>query len=164
MATQKRRPSDAVKDARKRIEKARDEARDAAQHRVAQVAVSIVDFQKSTFNSTVDGIGRAQEQAGKALHNLAKKAKWAPEELGEAVDEWNATTKRAREDFKKSMNKSFDLLHKVIERARKSKPAAKKATAKKTAAKKKPAKKKAAKRKAAPKKKAASRKKPAANA
>lgn len=165
MATKKRRPSDAVKNAQKRLQSASDDMRDAAQKRGIQVAKSIVDFQKNTMNAMFDGLHRAQDQAGKSLKNLAKRADWLPNEFRGVIDEWDSTNKSLLKDAKSGMSKSSDLVSTFLDRVEKEGPkkTKKKATKKKTAKTKSKAKpkKKAAKRKSAPKKKAASRKKPA---
>ena len=143
----KRKTKSLVKRTRDRLKSARGTS---TRRRVAQLAVSIIDFQKATFDNTVDVIGKVQEQTGKSLHNLLKDASWMPGEGKEVVDEWIGSVRKSRKDFKRTMDKSFDLLVKYFERVKSEEG---KKPAKKKKAKKKAAKKKAVKR--GPKKAAA---------
>jgi len=167
MATAKKKSNNVMSRLRNRIESAQDDVRDAAQKRAGKMGQSVVDLQRRMFHSTIDGMGKVQEEAGKQLKRLADNAKWMPGEGKEIIDEWVSTSKKGREDFKKSMEKSFDLMDKYFHRVEGRTPAKKKAASKKkTATKKKAASKKKSatksKAKAKPRKKAASRKKKSA--
>ena len=172
----------AVKDVRKRAKNAGKRAKDigkrvrkriqsvnadSTRRRVAKLTISVIEFQKATFDNTIDIIGKLQEQTGKMLHEAVNNLSWAPGEGKEVVDEWIKTVNKGRKDFKQSSDKSFDLIIKFVKRvdqeqsAKSSatkKPAAKKSSAKKKAASKKSsAEKKAPAKKAGPKKATAKR-------
>jgi hypothetical protein len=159
-------------DAVSRTEKLRDqlEARaedtaDQTRRRAAKLALSVVDFQKTTFDNTFKVITQLQEQSEKIVTSMLNDADWMPKEGKAVVKEWTNLLKSARRDFEKTVDRSFDLISDLLERVGDAKPAKKKKAAakKKTAAKKKPAaKKKAAAKKPAAKKKATAKKKPAA--
>lgn len=120
-------------------QRAREWTRDAGRERTAQMALSVIELQRKTFDGTLKGIGRLQDQTGKMLHKIAQSAAWVPDEGKQVVDEWNKATHRGREDFQKTMDKSFDLLSHYFERVRKGTPAKKHAAPKKRAAAKKKA-------------------------
>ena len=130
--------------------------RQNTQKRAASLALKAVRLQKTAFDRAIDGLGRVQDQSAKLLQRAAKNASWTPDEGKEIVNEWIQSMERGRNDFKKTMDSSFDLLKKYFERvetkAGGSKPKAsttKKSTVKKAAPKKKPAKRKAATKKKA---------------
>ena len=113
--------------------------RDAGRERTADMALRVIDLQRRTFDGTLKGIGRLQDQTGKMLHKIAQGASWVPDEGKQVVDEWNKATHRGREDFQKTMDKSFELLTHYFERVKKNGPAPKAAAKRKprAAAKKK---------------------------
>lgn len=127
-------------------------AEDAAagtQRRATKLVLSLVDFEKTTFDNTFKVISQLQEQSEKAIQNLLEGAGWLPKEAKSIAREWIHMLRAGRGDFKKTVDKSFDLLTDYLERVSRSEAQAAKAPAFKTIAKKKPAKKKAAKKSAA---------------
>ena len=136
--------------------RAADWGREAGRKRAAEMALATIELQRKTFNGAIRGLGTLQDQTGKMLHRFAQSASWVPDEGRQVVDEWTSASKRGRDDFQKTMEKSFDLLAHYFERVKKGAPAAKKKTSTK--------KKSATKRKASTKrKKSAARKPPAAS-
>jgi len=120
-------------------ERAREWTRDAGRERTAQMALSVIELQRKTFDATLNGIGKLQDQTGKMLHKVAQSAAWVPDEGKQVVDEWNRATHRGRQDFQKTMEKSFDLLTHYFQRVKKGQPAKKHTAKKRAPAKKKPA-------------------------
>ena len=120
-------------------QRAREWTRDAGRERTAQMALSVIELQRKTFDGTIKGVGKLQDQTGKILHKIAQSAAWVPDEGKQVVDEWNKATHRGREDFQKTMDKSFELLTHYFERVKKNGPAPKAAAKRKprAAAKKK---------------------------
>lgn len=142
------------------FEKRAEETAEHTRRRAAQVALSVVDFQKTTFDTTFKLVSQFQKQSEDAVSKLLKSSSWLPKEGKEVVDEWVHLLRTSRADFDKTVNKSFALITDYLKRVetegtkktKSAKPAKKKAAAKKPAAKKKaPAKKKAAARKSAAK-------------
>ncbi|MCH7908785.1 MAG: hypothetical protein IIB38_04125 [Candidatus Hydrogenedentes bacterium] len=142
-----------MKRARKRIQSVNA---DSTRRRAAQLTISVIDFQKAAFDNIIDFIGRLQEQTGKVLHEAVDNLSWVPGEGKEVVDEWIKTVNKGRKDFKRSTDKSFDLISKFVKRIE-GERSAKKSTAKKAASKKTVARKKAPAKKAGPKKATAKR-------
>lgn len=91
-------------------------SRDATKKKAAQLAVSVVEFQKATLGNSINLLGKAQEQSNRILRDLLKNASWVPSEGREVLDEWNETMKRAREDFKITSDRSFDLIVQYLDR------------------------------------------------
>ena len=145
-------------DAQKRLQDTQGITRDAARKGAARMALGVIDLQRSAFNASMDGLDKLEKRTARVLHDTARSASWVPEEGKEVVDEWINTTKKGRTEFRKSMDKSFDLLKHYFERVQ-TDGAPKKKAAKKSAA-KKPVKKSTAKKPA--KKKTAAKRKPAA--
>ncbi len=147
-----------VKDAQKGLQNVN---RENTRKQAIRLALSVVEFQNTTFDNSIDAIGKLQNRSGKLLHRVVKDASWVPGEGKDVVDEWIHAVKKNREDFKKSSDKSFSLVVKYLKRleresgkaAPKKKAATKKKVAKKkTATKRKVAAKRSPKRKAAPNK------------
>lgn len=144
----RRRGERAVKEAEKTMESAREQT----QKRAARLAMNVVDFQKSTFDSSIDALGRLQKRSDKLVRRAVKDATWMPGEGKDVVEEWVSTMEKARADFKRTTDKSFDLVLRYLKRLERgdgaAKKPAKKSTKKKAAAKRKTARKKPAKRQA----------------
>lgn len=144
------------RDVKKRVQKLiQSVTRESTAKKAAQLTLTVVDFQKTTIGNSIDVIGKLQDQTGKLLHKLMKDASWVPSEGREVVDEWIRTVKKGRADFKKSSDKSFDLISKYIKRLEKQQGS--KAAARKKGAKKKPVTKSTAKKAATPRKSASKR-------
>lgn len=156
--------TDSIDKVANRAEKLKDEiskrAEDAAgqtQRRATKLMLSVVDFQKTTFDNSFKAISQLQEQSERVLQRLSDEAGWLPKEAKSIVHEWMRMMRAGRVDFKKTVDKSFDLVTDYFDRVAKADAAAPKKAAKKAPA-KKAAPKKAAKK--APAKKGA--KKPTA--
>jgi hypothetical protein len=117
------------KDGAGAVRRVADRTRDAGSKRAADMALRTIELQRKAFNGAIRGIGSLQDRTGKMLHQFAKSASWVPDEGRQVVDEWTKVTKRGREDFQRSLDKSFDLLSQYFERVKKGGPAPKKKTA-----------------------------------
>lgn len=135
-----------VEELRDKLKKGAEDAAAGTQRRATKLVLSVVDFEKTTFDNAFKVISQLQEQSEKAVQNLVEGANWLPKEGKSIVKEWIHMLRTGRGDFKKTVDKSFDLLTDYLERVSKAEE-----TAAKTAAAKAPAKKKAAKKKAAKK-------------
>ncbi len=117
----------------------------------------LVKFQKSSTKAGLDVVAKVQEYTEKSLRNAMQEADWAPEEGKEVVDEWARMMGSGIDEFNRVIDKSFDLVLKLIDRIEKdrkekAKPEAKAST---SSAPKKSKAKSTAKRKPAAKKKSA---------
>lgn len=111
----RRRGERAVKEA----EKSMDNARQQTQKRAAQLASNVVEFQKSTFDTSIDALGRLQKRSDQMVRRAVKDAAWMPGEGKDVVEEWVSTMEKARADFKRTTDKSFDLVLKYLKRLEK---------------------------------------------
>lgn len=117
---------------------ARQWTSEAGREPAAKFAISAIEMQKKAMHNALKGIGKLQDQTGKLALKMAQGASWMPDEGRQVVDEWNKATQRGREDFEKTMNKSFDLLSKYFERVKKGQTGTKTAARKRAPAKRKP--------------------------
>jgi len=123
-----------------------------AKVRSVDLAISLVKLQQSAFNRAFKELANLQKRSDKLVKAHIQDADWMPAEGKDIVKEWSRMLNDGREDFQKTLDKSYDLLKNGLERARKQQladpkkkaaPAKKKPAAKKkVVAKKKPAAKK----------------------
>ncbi len=140
-----------------------------ARRQALKTALQLVELQQKTFDGAFKLIEQLQDHSEESVRNTLEGADWMPDEGKQVVEEWVNTLRKGSSAFEKTIDKSFGLVSKYLERvqretgAPKKKPAKKKAAAKKLTAKKKStARKTPAKKKTAPKKKPAAKKKSAA--
>ncbi|MEN6376140.1 MAG: hypothetical protein ABFD75_15345 [Smithella sp.] len=72
-----------------------------------QTAKQMIDFNKTTFDSTFNAMVLLQDQAEKLMFDYLEKATWFPEEGKKAINEWVTSYKKARENFKKSYDENY---------------------------------------------------------
>ncbi len=72
-----------------------------------QMAKQMIDFNKTTFDSTFNAMVLLQDQAEKLVFDYLEKATWFPEEGKKAINEWVNSYKKARENFKNSYDESY---------------------------------------------------------
>lgn len=136
--------TDKAEQLRGKLKKGAEDAAAGTQRRATKLVLSVVDFEKTTFDNAFKVISQLQEQSEKAVQNLVEGMNWLPKEGKSIVKEWIHMLRMGRGDFKKTVDKSFDLLTDYLERVSKAEEAAAKTAAAKAPAKKKTAKKKAA--------------------
>ena len=86
--------------------------------RAAKLAVNIVEFEKTTFDSAVKLFSTLNDRSEKVLRNTLSNASWMPKEGHKLVEEWQHTLRRSLKDFTKTVDKSFDLLSRYLARVR----------------------------------------------
>lgn len=74
---------DLVRDAQERFRRV---TRDTTRNKAAQLAISVVEFQRATTANSIDLIGRVQDQTGKMLQDLVKNVAWVPNEGRQVID------------------------------------------------------------------------------
>jgi len=144
------------------FEKRAEETADQTRRRAARLALSVVDFQKTTFDNVYKAIAKVQEKSENAVSGMLHDSGWLPGEGKAVVKEWVHLMRSSRADFSKTVDKSFDLITDYLKRVEAEGKKAKKKTAGKKAPAKKAAAKKAAPKKAPAKKKVAAKKKASA--
>ncbi len=156
-----------VEDLAERFIETADDTVDHTRRRAYKLALSLVDFQKTTFDTSFDLLAQVQEQSEKMVHQFLTGSDWLPKEGKDVVDEWVKTLRSGRDEFRRTMDKSFDLITDYFERMESNGSAAgvtRTASKKKSAAKTKTTakKKSAAKTKTTAKRKTASKTKASA--
>lgn len=84
--------------------------------RAAKLAVNLVEFEKTTFDSAVKLIGSLNDRSEKAVRHALSNATWLPKEGQKLVEEWQHTVRKSLKDFARTVDKSFDLLSKYLAR------------------------------------------------
>jgi polyhydroxyalkanoate synthesis regulator phasin len=67
----------------------------------------MLDFYKTTFENSFNAMVMLQEQTEKVVNTFVDQATWLPDEGKGILNEWVKTFKKAREDFKKSVDEGF---------------------------------------------------------
>jgi sugar-specific transcriptional regulator TrmB len=67
----------------------------------------IIDFQKTTFDNSFNALAKLQEQGETMLSSSLKQAEWLPEEGKKVITEWIEAYKKARTEFKSTVDGNF---------------------------------------------------------
>jgi len=82
-----------------------------------QIAKQMIDFNKSSFDNTFTAMMLLQEQTEKMVNSFLSQANWLPEEARKTLDEWLASYKKGRDDFKKIVDESFQKVEEYFAKA-----------------------------------------------
>ena len=88
-----------------------------------KIAKQMIDFQKTTFNNTFNGMVAFQEQSERMVNTLMEQAVWLPEDGKKAINEWGAAYKKGRDDFKQYVDDNFSKVEGFFSSQAKSKTA-----------------------------------------
>jgi len=72
-----------------------------------KIVRQMIGFYKTTFDSSFNAMMILQEQTEKMVRVLLNQAAWFPEEGKTAVEEWLATYKTGRDEFKSTIDESY---------------------------------------------------------
>lgn len=75
----------------------------------------IIEFQKTTFDNSFDALAKLQEQGESIINNSLKQAEWLPEEGKKAIKEWLQAYKKARAEFKNTVDSNFTKVQEFFE-------------------------------------------------
>ena len=75
-----------------------------------QVFKQMIDFNKKAFDTSFSAMTALQDQTEKIGNTLMEKTPWIPEEGKKAAGEWAAACKKGRDQFKKSMDNTFQKM------------------------------------------------------
>lgn len=84
--------------------------------RVIGVQRRLVEFQKALIEGTIDGVVAFQDQQEQLINNILDRSSVIPEEGKDLVTEWIDTFKKGRDDFKATVDKSFELVDSYLDR------------------------------------------------
>lgn len=76
----------------------------------------LVEFQKSTFDSTFDAIAGFQDRQEEMLNDMLDKGKLLPDEGKQIIEAWVKTFKKGREDFRDAVETSYNLVDDYFDR------------------------------------------------
>ena len=85
-----------------------------------QIAKQLIEFNKSSFDNTFTAMMLLQEQTEKMVNSFLSQANWLPEEARKVLDEWLASYKKGRDDFKKTVDESFQKVEEYFAKATRS--------------------------------------------
>ncbi len=72
------------------------------------------DFQKTTMNNNFNAIAMVQDQAERMVNMILKQTTGIPEAGEKVLNEWVTACKKARDDFKKAVDESFEKVEKFF--------------------------------------------------
>jgi len=72
-----------------------------------KLAKQMIDFNKATFDNSFSAMMLLQDQSEKMVSAFLEQATWLPEEGKKTLNEWIATYKKGREEFKKVVDEGY---------------------------------------------------------
>lgn len=76
----------------------------------------ILEFNRATFDGSFDAVVAFQDQQEQMVNDLLERVAFVPEEGKQLVSEWIETFKKGREDFRTTVEKSYDLVERYLDR------------------------------------------------
>lgn len=75
----------------------------------------MIDFNKTSFENTFNGIKGMQEQTEKMILGMIEKQPTIPEPVKKSILEWVDAMKKGREEFKATMDSNYKKLREFFE-------------------------------------------------
>jgi hypothetical protein len=72
-----------------------------------QIFKQMLDFNKATFDNSVNAMNMLQEQTEKTFNTFLEQAAWIPEEGKKAINDWVKAYKKGCEDFRKAVDENY---------------------------------------------------------
>ena len=72
-----------------------------------QLLKQMIDFNRAAFDNTFNAMSMLQDQSERVARTLLEQASWLPEEGRKAIDEWAASFKKGRDQFKQAVDESY---------------------------------------------------------
>jgi polyhydroxyalkanoate synthesis regulator phasin len=72
-----------------------------------KLAKQMIEFNKASFNNAYTAMVTFQEQSERMARTFIDQASWLPEEGKKILDEWLKALKTGREEYKKTVDESF---------------------------------------------------------
>ncbi len=70
----------------------------------------MIEFQKATFNNIYNTLSMLQDQSEKMINTFLEQNPMMPKQNKDAFNEWLKVCKKARDDYKKTIDESFKNL------------------------------------------------------
>ena len=93
-------------------------SRNKAKTQSAEMVAKAINVQRSAFDKAFKIAADVQERTDKMIVDQVKDAAWMPEEGRKLVQEWSRTLASGWVEFKKTVDKSYDLLGAYLERVK----------------------------------------------
>lgn len=78
----------------------------------------IIDFQKATFENSFNALATLQEQGETMISTSLNQAEWLPEEGKKVIKEWLDNYKKARTEFKNTVDGNFKKVQEFFDSAK----------------------------------------------
>ncbi len=108
----------ALKETVEKFEVKTQRAAEKAQNRTLRAALYILRVEKAAFDRAGKAVLYIQERIEKSFLNLVNKTGWVPKEGEDVLHEWVGMMRRSRNDFTRTIDRTFDLVHKYLQRAK----------------------------------------------
>lgn len=79
-----------------------------------QMAKQMLEFQKATFNNAFNTLTMFQDQSEKLVNTFMDQNPAIPQQTKEGFRDWLNVCKKARDDYKKTMDESFKNLESYL--------------------------------------------------
>jgi hypothetical protein len=79
-----------------------------------KIANQMISFQRTLFDSSFNAVKMAQDQTEKMTNSFMDKLSWIPEDGKKAVNDSADFYKKARDDFKKSVDDGFTKMEEMF--------------------------------------------------
>ena len=76
----------------------------------------LVEFQKQAFDSTFNALSALQDQQRELMSRLLEGAPAVPGEMKQLLDEWTRALETGREQFRDTVDRSFETVESYLER------------------------------------------------
>jgi hypothetical protein len=79
-----------------------------------EILKQMIDFNKASFENAFTAVTMMQDQLERMMGVLLEQATWLPQEAKKAASDWVEVSKKAREDYKKTMDEGFGMMETYI--------------------------------------------------
>ncbi len=80
-----------------------------------KMALQMISFQRTLFESTFSAMCTVQDQTEQMTNTFLKQMNWMPEETRKSINDSVEMYKKAREDFKKSVDQGFEKFEEIFQ-------------------------------------------------
>lgn len=74
----------------------------------------LLDMQKSAFDHAYETMSRLQQHGEQLTGTLCRRAAWMPEGSWKILDDWNASCRQGRSEWKSAMDDQFDRVRHIL--------------------------------------------------
>ena len=78
------------------------------------MAKQLLDMQKIAFDNAYETMSRLQQHGEQLTGTLCRQAAWMPEGSGKILDDWRASCRKGRSEWKSAMDEQFDRVRDIL--------------------------------------------------